>query len=559
MLFRKSGRSFILLAILTLMGSLAPLSGAQAQQEVCPDTLFLGDYPPSISRDWTENIQGVAHDQGHWFITNETILLKFPVGFDLKTAGDLDPNSDVEDLPASVGRTRITLIPALYDYDHFGDLDQWGGFLFIPTEDNKDNDSGIDRPNAIAVFRASDLSFVGLKVTDQANLAWLAYNRHEGTLYSSGETVSAGDPLYRYTVDLEALKATGDVEASIHFQDRFSLFEADGSPLNPQLGKNMQGGVFTPWGDLYLANGQESGDPEDVRGGLHLFSPTGHLIAESQNGSGRFNYEYHPGLPDLEEPEGIDWWNRNAGPASPGITGHLHVILLDNDVTNQDDLYFKHYEVSYWCVQDGDQDGDGLTDGQEGYLLETDPRDADTDDDGLADGVEVNQLGTDPLDPDSDDDGIPDGAEDRDGDGLTDGAEVNLHGTNPLDPDTDHDGLGDGLEVELGTHPVDADSDDDGLLDGQDVEFLQHAVQALPAAAFREAAHRTAILAILDAVESRLLEGHVDAALGQLSNLRGRMDGCGTAPDNDDWILDCPRQLKIRWLLDLLVTNLGGG
>src|SRR5262245_31862432 len=76
MISRKSGRSFILLAILTLMGSLAPLSGAQAQQEVCPDTLFLGDYPPSISRDWTENIQGVAHDQGHWFITSETILLK---------------------------------------------------------------------------------------------------------------------------------------------------------------------------------------------------------------------------------------------------------------------------------------------------------------------------------------------------------------------------------------------------------------------------------------------------------------------------------------------------
>jgi hypothetical protein len=562
----KSGGLSSLIAVLALLAFLAPLSAA-AQTAVCPDTLFLGDYPPdhtgifAFGRDWTNNIQGVAHDEGHWFFTNETVILKFPVGFDLKTAGDL------EDLPASVGRARITQIPALQGYDHIGDLDQWGGFLFLPLEDNKLNllPGPVvlpDRPNAIAVFRASDLSLVGLKVTNQANLGWLAFNRHEGMLYTSEVDVSSDLPLLRYKVDLEWLRATGDVEGSIVHHDTFPLFERDGS--TPMFLRDMQGGVFTPWGDLYIVNGREFIRLEDaVLGrvfGVHLFTPGGILKDSSTNGSGRFNYEYHPGFDTFEEPEGIDWWNRSIGEASPGITGQLHVIMLDNDELSADDLYFKHYDVSYWCVQDLDQDADGLLDGLEGYRLGTDPRDADSDDDGLSDGVEVNQLGTDPLSKDSDGDGIPDGLEDSDGDGLSDGAEVNTHGTDPLDPDTDDDGLTDGTEVGLDTDPRDADSDNDGVPDGKSVGFVQSAVAALPAAALRPPGEgtRSAILAILDHVQALVLEGKVAAAIQQLENLRRRMDGCGTASDSDDWILDCASQAQIRSLIDLLITNLRG-
>jgi hypothetical protein len=63
-----------------------------------------------------------------------------------------------------------------------------------------------------------------------------------------------------------------------------------------------------------------------------------------------------------------------------------------------------------------------------------------------------------PLDP----------AGDEDGDGLTNGQEDEI-GTDPLDPDTDDDGLNDGLEVKIGTNPLKNDTDADGVTDGIEV------------------------------------------------------------------------------------------
>ncbi len=48
-----------------------------------------------------------------------------------------------------------------------------------------------------------------------------------------------------------------------------------------------------------------------------------------------------------------------------------------------------------------------------------------------------------------------DGA-DRDGDGLSDGAEINIYNTDPLDLDSDDDGFNDGDEVNAGSNPDDA-------------------------------------------------------------------------------------------------------
>jgi hypothetical protein len=70
-----------------------------------------------------------------------------------------------------------------------------------------------------------------------------------------------------------------------------------------------------------------------------------------------------------------------------------------------------------------DLDGDGLADGAEVNVYDTDPLDWDSDDDGLADGAEVNVYGTDPLEPDSDDDGFDDAYE-------------VAHNTDPLDPNS---------------------------------------------------------------------------------------------------------------------------
>jgi hypothetical protein len=217
-----------------------------------------------------------------------------------------------------------------------------------------------------------------------------------------------------------------------------------------------------------------------------------------------------------------------------------------------------------------DTDNDGLGDGPE-IEAGSDPKDADSDNDGLNDGPEVNEHGTNPNNPDSDNDGLNDGPEvnehgtnpnnpDSDDDGLNDGPEVNEHGTNPNNPDSDDDGLMDGIEVEHGTDPNNADSDGDGLLDGSDVEFVQNAVAALPAGDFKPQADgaQEAIASILDSVEKLLLTGDTENAVTKLHNLRKHVDGCGSDPDNNDWIVACESQTEVRSLVDTLITNLGG-
>ncbi|MEN8039943.1 MAG: hypothetical protein ABFR95_00390 [Actinomycetota bacterium] len=215
---------------------------------------------------------------------------------------------------------------------------------------------------------------------------------------------------------------------------------------------------------------------------------------------------------------------------------------------------------------DLDADDDGLLDGEE-IALGLDPDDDDSDDDGLSDGDEVNIHGTDPLDPDTDDDGLSDGDEvnihgtdpldpDTDDDGLSDGDEVNIHGTDPLDPDTDNDGLDDGLEVEFGTDPLDSDTDDDGIPDGQDTEFIENAINGLSDDSFTGPGNRTATIARLVAAQRAVARGNHAQAIHMLENLRMRLDGCGAAPDANDWIVDCDDQLLIRSLVDLLISNL---
>jgi len=81
----------------------------------------------------------------------------------------------------------------------------------------------------------------------------------------------------------------------------------------------------------------------------------------------------------------------------------------------------------------GDDDRDRLSNEQE-IALNTLPNKRDTDEDGLDDGDEIEMWQTDPLDPDSD------------GDGLKDGQEVSS-GLNPLSPDSDGDATPDALDA----------------------------------------------------------------------------------------------------------------
>ena len=155
---------------------------------------------------------------------------------------------------------------------------------------------------------------------------------------------------------------------------------------------------------------------------------------------------------------------------------------LDSDGDYLVDCMENHFS----CDQEQeDMDGDGLKDGFEIYLYNTNPTTNDTDNDSLPDMWEVyskleatrNNTFEDP-----DGDGLTNIEEytfstdplsyDTDNDDLNDHDEVYIYPTSPTDNDTDNDNLTDGDEILIyNTDPLKADSDDDGIPDGWEVDY----------------------------------------------------------------------------------------
>ena len=465
------------LAGVVLAGGVAPASAAPTAGEVapakaaltsgCPSHFYLGNNPGGTnSPDWSDNAQGITNDGKHWFFTSETGgLFKYDANWRPIDGDDI----------GKLGNVGLTPELAWMGINHFGDPDYYAGYVFVPLERN--NDDPKIQKSFIGVYRASDLAFADWieLTTFQPKAGWVAIDPVDGILYTSDDHLVAGTPLLRYKVNLSKLE-NGSPGDFLTPTTPIAVLDADGSPVSGTF-IYIQGGDLTPWGDLYLSVGQAGTTPSKSRGGLHLFRRTSdgsafQLIESSVNvsdhvGEPVFAYEYHPGDTFAgEEPEGIDWWNRDNVPGSL-YKGQLHAILLDNDVTD-DQIWLKHYGVDYSCTEGDDSDGDGLTDGNEAYFYNTHPLLSDTDRDGQSDGNEV-VCGSDPLDPSSlapdlDGDHAPDCVDpDDDGDGQSDADELAC-GSNPRDaaslsPDFDKDGI---------PNCSDQDDDNDGVADEKD-------------------------------------------------------------------------------------------
>ena len=81
------------------------------------------------------------------------------------------------------------------------------------------------------------------------------------------------------------------------------------------------------------------------------------------------------------------------------------------------------------------------------------PDKSDTDGDGLSDGDEINVTETNPLKSDTDGDGLNDGVETNTGVLVS----SNNTGTDPNNPDTDGDSFPDGFEINVNSNPNDAE------------------------------------------------------------------------------------------------------
>ena len=271
----------------------------------------LNDYPDDRETGWSEEVQGISHNDDHWFITQKDRLWKIPVSVDL--------NSDIEGDDPARGIFTVPIPPVLTDeYNHFGDVDYNNGFLFIGLE-NTDTE-----PTArMLCFDADTLEFIGSVLLKEqgTHASWCAVNPADGFLYSSSfDNVTA---LFAYTFSVANNKFT------LRFHHLAPLINDDGKPYELS---GIQGGVFSlddNINTLYL-----SSNAGDTRG-VQIFDwPEGKRIQEifidlDISGIG-------------EKIEGITYWNLPRGTA-PGIRGQLHVLELDNDNNGDDIKCFKHY------------------------------------------------------------------------------------------------------------------------------------------------------------------------------------------------------------------------
>jgi Bacterial TSP3 repeat len=345
---------------------------------------------------------------------------------------------------------------------------------------------------------------------------------------SSSPTVSA------VLNSLQWLNTSADVNLKLHLHDPLAFIFDDPSPISLFSG-NL--------GSFYTDAGLDTAIGDAVTAATG-FAPLGNAVAAQVAGGNIPIPHLSPELATI--------------PPFPSLGTVSFTIAADAD----NDGLFDGTELTGSNPTDPDNpdsDADLLKDGTEDAnhngafdAGETNPNNPDTDADVLTDGCEV--LGANPTNPlvaDTDSDGLTDGQEDANHNCAREATE-----TDPNNPDSDADGLNDGIEVTYGTDPLNPDTDGDGILDGKDPQFIQNAVNALPTAVFGGGGNKTAFLSALTDINKLIGAGKITQAKSKIDLLRAHVDGCGATPDGSDWIVDCPTQVTIRGLLDLLKSNL---
>ncbi|MCB9689317.1 MAG: hypothetical protein H6738_09680 [Alphaproteobacteria bacterium] len=313
-------------------------AGATEAAEVCgADTspsafLFTSDYrgmptftpqsPVDVPRELEHSrvieMQGVATSSTHWYFAHNDSpqLVRIPLTSSLTTHGTWDAAA-VAGMPS---------VLASQGYDHFGDPDEHGGFIYVPVEKRSKT-----LPGVIAQFDLS-MNFRGYATLSDNDAPWVAVDPTTGLLYTS----SGGCDVQTVQVYTMSFDASGTL-VGLAYTDERTLWDRGGVPVEPL--NRVQGGAFSDRGNLYLSVDGRFGDtcPVGIAGVFGFEAQTLHKEVY-------FDVPYDPG--NGEELEGLDIRDlTNAG--APGIGGPLHLVMLDNDEwyqgTGTDDLYLKHY------------------------------------------------------------------------------------------------------------------------------------------------------------------------------------------------------------------------
>lgn len=321
--------------ILLILFSILPLSTNQSSinkryNEVL-DVRYIGNYPTNKYGNWINGLQGVGNDDNFWFFTQKKMIWKMPKGIKFEQSNNLQPQNGI--LKKQMPKTL-----AEKGYDHFGDLDVKNGFIFIPVEDEDDSSN---RP-LIAVFKASNLSFVDYEILPKYNQSgWCSVN-NKGVLFTSNNIINRNNPIVKYQISWDALYA-GNLE--LHPLGAYQL-ENIPSKYNNTLRSYIQGGDFSDDDNyFFILNGRTwlRGLPENPRRGKGIWvfknrnNNKGQYVRKSKQ-DGNFKYQFKGN----EEPQGLTYWD--LGDQEKG-GGQLHAIMMNCSFLKAPTLFFKHYQI----------------------------------------------------------------------------------------------------------------------------------------------------------------------------------------------------------------------
>jgi hypothetical protein len=324
----KALASTRLMSCLFIAGFIAP-TAAQSLYDGYYNYLNQGDWPDHAITYYSEDIQGIDHSDDYWFISNivGTItergrIRKFPVGSNL-TNPVISAVVFVEDTPLlGMG------------VEEFKELDTYKN----PFNNQWYVVCGVGGSTGGIAFFDENLTLVGLvPFAGRSEVGWCAVDAQGRILNGENRT----NFLTRYTANWQAI-AAGNAP-TLTPESQINLLDESGLPLTMI---HFQGGEFTPEGDkLYIVTGY-SDDTNDVHG-IHVFDARNssgpfQRLRRSTISPSLFQYQFNPsGSLTGEEPEGLTFWDLNDGRA-PGISGELHVLVLDNNIFDHQ-FWLKHY------------------------------------------------------------------------------------------------------------------------------------------------------------------------------------------------------------------------
>ena len=332
---------------------------------------FLGDAPSFTRTNYSSKIQGISNNKDYWFFTQLTKIKKIPVGYDLTK--DANNSSD--------SRIKTAWMPKVLSnlgYDHFGDPDNFNGYLFVPVQtpplhrDKNDNpvhstavgnktcpvgdDKKKRRFPVIAVFDENTLEFINYyKLSGRSEGGWVTINPITKELYTSVPTITRDKPIVRYSINWNTLhKKVKETSGELKFT-RQGPFHINYNALPndwPKRGFDsyMQGGDFSDDGVfLYLTNGITKIQGGWTRSrGLHIIKNVNHKTgiwkkSSTQSGSNGLKYKYKS---TRQEPEGLTYFDlRNDNRITDSkLKCQVHAILYTHAPSSKHLLkYFKVY------------------------------------------------------------------------------------------------------------------------------------------------------------------------------------------------------------------------